>query len=229
MRCRISKSQVFSNRKIITVCLTTCYGMNKNTIHNMCSILSPGWSHQFLPASCSVHCPCTGRCLCTGFTNRNADCFDRDSHGAVCVNSQHSVHTITGQIIAAASELICSVVDSVSSAVKSVLHTIDPSGCILDIFTSLRIDITYIVSVVIYNNPASLNETTSAIQASVSSIVFYTGFICYSCQILEIEVIESSVCLDTFPAIFCKYTAFGSIIVSAIILNPFAFVYFTSI
>ena len=103
MGCRLSKLQVLSNRKIITVRLTAGNRMNKDSSLSasiyMSSVLSPGWSHQWLPYSTTAKSVGSRPGRCSRQAYGYADCLDRYCLGRIRINSHNTINPVNFQEI----------------------------------------------------------------------------------------------------------------------------------
>ena len=103
VRCRLTKLQILTCRKIVNTPGRSGHGMDKDsslsTSVNMCSVLSPGRSHQRLPSQTAAQSVCTIPCRCSGKTYRNADRLNRNGLAAICVYSHNTVGLVNLQVI----------------------------------------------------------------------------------------------------------------------------------
>ena len=190
----------------------------------MRSILSPGRSHKQLPAIRSGNLKCSNLCRSLRKTNRYTDRFDRNFFAAVCVNRHNSVHAITFQIILTAFEFTCSVIDTVSILVKTIVYSINCFGCILHQASGLRIHITNPIFRVVYNDPLSC-KFSALVKTSICTVCILDIIISQRCAVFE--VIFSS--MDCSPSVCSQISLASCIIIFIIILDPSSLIHFSTV
>ena len=188
VRCRLTKLQVLACRKIINTPGRSGYGMDKDSSLsasvNMCSILSPGRSHQWLPSQTAGQSVCTIPCRCSGETYRNTDCLNRNGLATICVYSHNTVGLINLQVIWS-SVNTGNIITAVTILIKVIQFSIDPSACIGQILgTAVRIDIFDLIIVIADDHPAG-GKTSLAVQITIYGTTLH-GFICHNGIVLQI-------------------------------------------
>ena len=168
----------------------------------MSSVLSPGWSHQWLPYSTTAKSVGSRPGRCSRQAYGYADCLDRYCLGRIRINSHNTINPVNFQEIRTSSVHTGHIWNSVSIFIKVVKYTIYSQTGIFCKSISIWINVFHQILCITYNYP-SCSIFSGSIQISVNTVLLHELISLY---FIILQIIPGSIIL--FPSV-CIQTAGG--------------------